>query len=267
MAETTQRPHALVTGASSGIGEALCLALARQGYAVTACARREDLLRGLVERIEREGGRARMSGLDVSSREDVRKAVEGAEREFGPVELVIANAGIGINAPLHKLRLEWVDQMVDVNLKGALYVILAVLPGMLQRRRGQVVGISSLAGYRGLPSSALYSATKAGLSTFLEGIRPEAAAYGVQVTDICPGFIRTPLTAKNRHPMPFLMDVDAAAARILRAIRRGRARYGFPWPMHAAMRLLRALPIPVYDLLMRWTAARLPPGGGSKGQS
>lgn len=256
-----QRPrrHALLTGASSGIGEALARALAREGYAVTACARREELLRTLVDGIRAEGGTARAAPLDVTQAEDVRKVVEQAERELGPVELVIANAGTGVTGPLHKLRLEWVDQMVDVNLKGAMYTILAVLPGMLERGRGQVVGISSLAGYRALPGSAIYSATKAGLSTFLEGLRAEARLRNVVVTDICPGFIETQMTQKNRHPMPFLMNAEKAAERILSAVRAGRGHYGFPWPMHMLMRLVCALPNPLFDVLARVAAKKMLP--------
>jgi short-subunit dehydrogenase len=254
--EGARRPHALITGASSGIGEALSRALAAGGYAVTVCARREEPLRALVDGIRASGGTAAYRVLDVTKDEDVRAVVEQAERELGPVELVVANAGVGGQAPAGKIRSGWIDQMIDVNLKGALYVICAVLPGMLERGRGQVVGVTSLAGYRGLPGSAVYSASKAGLSTFLEGIRAEVRMRGVYVTDVAPGFIATPLTAKNRHPMPFLMDADTAAARIVGAIRERRARYGFPWPMHAAMRLLRGLPIFVYDFAARLVAKK-----------
>lgn len=251
--------HALVTGASSGIGESLCRALAQEGYAVTACARREDLLKELVARLRSEGRTANHVVMDVSRSADVTRGLAEAESEFGPVDVVIANAGVGITAPARKLKAEWVDQMVDVNVKGAMYVVCAVLPGMLERRRGHIVGVTSLAGYRAIPGSAIYCATKAAFSTFLEGIRPEAAARGVVVTDVCPGFIRTPMTAKNKHPMPFMLEADDAAARILKAMHRGRAKYGFPWPMHAVSRLLQMLPVPIYNLLGRRVAATLEP--------
>jgi short-subunit dehydrogenase len=259
MADPTPWTHALVTGASSGIGEALSRRLAREGCAVSLCARRLDLLEGLAERIRSEGGRARASALDVSRSAEIHKAVEEAEAELGPIDLVVANAGVGITAPAVKLRPEWVDQMIDVNLKGALYLMIAVLPGMIERRRGQLVGVTSLAAYRGLPGSAIYSASKSGLSTFLESIRAEVRQSGVIVTEVCPGFIRTPMTDKNRHPMPFLLEADEAARRIVLAMRAGRARYGFPWPMHALMRLIQSIPVPIYDLLARKMAASFQP--------
>jgi len=251
--------HAFVTGASSGIGEALALELGRTGSAVTLCARRAELLDALAGRIRSAGGKARTAVVDVCRASEVQKAVDEAEAEFGPIDLLIANAGLGINSPSVKLRTEWIDQMVDVNLKGAMYTVVALMPRMVERRRGCIVGISSLAGYRGLPGSAVYSATKAGLSTFLEAIRPEARTRGVGVTDVCPGFIRTPLTDKNKFPMPFLMDADEAARRILRAVRSGRAKFGFPWPMHALSKLLQWLPVPLFDFVGRKMAATLEP--------
>ena len=128
---------------------------------------------------------------------------------------------------------------------------------MVRRKITSKAAISSLAGYAGLPTSAVYSATKAGLSTFLDSIRPEAALRGVQVLDVCPGFIKTPMTDKNKHPMPMLMEVDEAAARIVRAIQSGRARYGFPFPMHAVSRLMGYLPGPVFDLVARSVARKM----------
>jgi NADP-dependent 3-hydroxy acid dehydrogenase YdfG len=262
--------HAFVTGASSGLGEALALELSRGGTAVTLCARRVELLEGLAERIRKAGGHARAAVLDVTRASDVRKAVEEAEAELGPIDLVVANAGLGINSPAGKIRTEWIDQMIDINLKGAMYTVVAILPGMLERGSGNVVGVSSLAGYRGMPGSAVYSASKAGLSTFLEAIRAEAGERGVVVTDVCPGFIKTQLTAKNRFPMPFLMDADTAARRIVSSVRAGRARYGFPWPMHALMRLVQSIPRPIYDFVGRRIAKTLEPrpksreGGGAR---
>ncbi len=137
--------------------------------------------------------------------------------------------------------------MVRVNLIGAAYAIEAVLPEMLRRGRGHLVGVSSLAAYRGLPGSSGYCATKAGLSALLEALRPELKPRGIAVTTVHPGFVRTPMTAGAKHPQPFLMDVEPAARIIVRGIEAGRRRIDFPMPMVALMTLVRLMPGPIYD--------------------
>ena len=137
--------------------------------------------------------------------------------------------------------------MVRVNLIGPAYAIEAVLPAMLARGRGHLVGISSLAGYRGLPGSAAYSATKAGLTALLEGLRAELFSKGIAVTAVHPGFVRTEMTAGAAHPQPFLMDADRAAGIIARGIARRARRVDFPWPTVAILRLIQAMPGWLYD--------------------
>ncbi|RME76037.1 MAG: SDR family NAD(P)-dependent oxidoreductase, partial [Planctomycetota bacterium] len=150
----------------------------------------------------------------------------------------------------HRLR-----RILDINLTANLYLIGAVLPGMLERRRGHIVGVSSLAGYRGLPGSWVYSASKAGLSTLLEGLRIDLRPHGVDVTTISPGFIKTAITARNRFPMPFLMDLEPAVRIMCRGIERRAREVRMPWQLALLMRLLRAIPDPLYD----WIASRMLP--------
>ncbi|MEW4566483.1 SDR family NAD(P)-dependent oxidoreductase [Tautonia sp. JC769] len=240
---------AIVTGASSGIGAALARQLAGQGVRVGLTARRLDRLEGLAESIRAAGGEAAVAPADAADRRATAGAIARLERELGPIDLLIANAGLGRSSPAVGFSAEVVEEVVRVNLIGAAAAIEGVLPGMLARGHGQIVGISSLAGFRGLPGSSAYCASKAGLSTLLEGLRPDLRRRGVLVTVVHPGFVRTPMTEASRHVQPWMMDADRAAAIILKGIARGRRRVDFPAPTLALMRLVRFLPGSVYDRL------------------
>ncbi|HEX4824540.1 MAG TPA: SDR family NAD(P)-dependent oxidoreductase [Candidatus Polarisedimenticolaceae bacterium] len=246
---------ALVTGASSGIGRSLARQLADQGTKVACVARRGDLLDGLVAEIRDHGGTALPLVADVRDRCAVHAAAAQAERDLGPIDLLIANAGIGQAMPLKEFDAAAFEDTIRTNLLGAVYAVEAVLPGMISRGAGHIVGISSLAAYRGLPETQAYGASKAALNSFLEGVRAEVRPRGVFVTTICPGFIRTPMTSKNTHPMPFLLESDEAARRILRAIRNRRRVYNFPLPMAAFTKLVHFLPAGLVDRIVgrdRW---------------
>jgi short-subunit dehydrogenase len=232
---------AVVTGASSGIGRALAVALAARGVRVGAVARRGDLLADLAAEVRAAGGRIATAVADVADRAALHAAVRRIEAEHGPTELMIANAGRGGHTGAAAMNVPVAEDIIRVNLFGVVYAAEAVLPDMIARKSGHVVGISSLAAYKGLPGAAAYCASKAAVNAYLEGLRIELAGTGVAVTAVCPGFVRTPMVADN-PPMPFLMDPPAAAARILRELRRRPAVVAFPWPMVLLMRLARWLP-------------------------
>lgn len=238
---------ALVTGASSGIGAALARRLAASGVEVALVARREELLASLRDEIVAAGGKARVYPADIGVPENSVATVCRADEELGGLDLVIANAGVG--ASRWGGALSWPDlaQTLAVNVAGAAATLVAVLPRMVERRRGHLVGVSSLAGYRGMPRSAAYSASKAFLSTFLESLRVDLRGTGVAVTDVRPGFIRTPMTATNRFPMPFLLDSDPAARTIVAAIERRAPVVAFPWTLAAITGSARLLPNVVWD--------------------
>lgn len=245
-------PVTFLTGASSGLGRALAPLLARDGHAVALAARREEELRTTARAVRDVGGRARVFPLDVTDGEAVRDAIGACGRETGPVERIVANAGIGQDTPADDLDAGVVARILEVNVTGAVHAVAAALPGMLERDRGHVVGISSLAALRGLPRTGAYSASKAALSTFLESLRVDLRETGVDVTTIHPGYVRTPMTDRSRHPLPHLVELDDAAARIHRTIRaRKRVDY-FPWPLAVQIRIARLLPPAVYD----WLASR-----------
>lgn len=233
---------AIVTGASTGIGRALAVALAGDGVRVGVLARRKELLDDLVSEVRGSGGVIAAEPADVTDRAGLAEAVKKLEAVNGPTDLMIANAGVGLPSGADPLNVPGVEVMTAVNFLGVVYAFDTVLPGMLQRGRGHLVAISSLAAYKGLPGSAGYSATKAAVNNYCEGLRIELRSRGVAVTTVCPGFIDTPMTKVNRFPMPFLMTADEAARRIMRAVRRRKKVFDFPWPMRLLMRVARWAP-------------------------
>lgn len=238
--------NAFLTGASSGIGEALALELAGRGVEVALAARRVESLEALAARIKAAGGKARVYSLDVANVRDVHETLERADDEMGGLDLVIANAGVGIPGWAGKLDWKVCGPILDVNVVGATATIVALVQRMVERKRGQLVGVSSLAGYRALPSSAMYSASKSYLSVLLEGMRIDLEGTGVSVTDIQPGFVKTPMTDKNKFDMPFLMDAPQAAVGIANAIAKKQAVYSFPLPTAIMAKSTRFIPRAVF---------------------
>lgn len=240
----------LLTGASSGIGEALAIAIAKEGATVGLFARREELLENIAEKCETAGGTARVFAGDVVDLEILEKAAVALENEFGKIDILIANAGIGgMNVRTLKFQADAVKEVIDINLIGTVNAVSAVLPGMFKNGSGQIVGISSLAGIRGLPKSAAYSASKAGMTAFLESVRLDVRENGIDVSIILPGFIKTPLTSGRSSKMPFLMELEDSVPYFLRAIEKRKRFAAFPWQLATIVRLARFLPASVYDLI------------------
>jgi short-subunit dehydrogenase len=210
-------------------------------------ARREPELRELEREIEAAGGRASVYPLDVTSPEAVRSVVRAADDELDGLDCVIANAGVGRARWSGKLTWKDVEPLIRVNVEGATATLLAVIDRMVERKRGHLVGVTSLAGYRGLPKNAAYSGTKAYLTNFLEGLRVDLRSAGVAVTDVQPGFVRTPMTDKNDSPMPFILDASEAARIIARGIHKREAVVAFPWQLATVVRSASLLPPAIYD--------------------
>lgn len=231
----------LITGGSSGIGRELALQLARSGARVGLVARRRELLDEIV-RAAPTGARVAVRAADVTDRPALIAALRGLEAELGACDVLVANAGIGNAVPVDAFDAAKAFSLYHVNVLGALAAFEAVLPGMLARGRGHLVGISSLAAYRSYPTSHPYCATKVALSAHLEGLRAELRPRGIAVTTICPGFIKTEMTAVNKFPMPLLMDCDVAVRRILGAIAAKKAVFSFPRRLYWAILASRILP-------------------------
>ena len=213
---------AVVTGASSGIGRSLAVRLGAAGYRVGLIARRRDELEAVTASIAAAGGAAVAAVADVGDRAALRGAVALVDGRFGPVDVMVANAGFGAPTRLDPLNTADVEQTMRVNVLGVIYSVEAVLPGMLARRRGHLLAVSSLAAFKGLPGESAYCASKAAVNAYMEGLRIALRKKGVVVTTICPGFVQTPMTPMD-SATPFMISADAAAGRIARLIvgRRG----------------------------------------------
>ncbi len=229
----TGKPVALITGAAQGIGRELALGLAHD-YAIAAIDIQETGLRALAEQIPDCVWRV----VDVADLAQLTAAVA----HFGPIDLLVANAGVGRETSLRNYDGETVRHILDVNLVGVANSISAVIPGMIQRRRGHLVAMSSASSLRGLPGMWAYCASKAGVNALMDGIRVEAAPLGIAVTTVCPGWVRTSMTAPIAERLSDVLELKDAARRILAAIRARKKFVIFPWRTVWQLRLLNWLP-------------------------
>jgi short-subunit dehydrogenase len=245
----------LVTGASSGIGRAIALELAKGGAHLALAARRRDELESVAREIQAGGGRAIVLPLDVSDASAVMDTVRRADRDLGSLDMVIANAGVGFFGHASTMRWEDVTRQIDVNVRGAMATLCAAIPIFLAQGQGHLVAVTSLAGRRGLPKSAPYSAGKAAVSTFLESLRIDLRDAGIRVTDIQPGFVDTAMTKKSKHPMPFMWTSERAARYMVRRLAAAPATIAFPWPLDLLTRVSQLLPAWLYDRVARASAS------------
>src|SRR5688572_13611918 len=242
----------MITGASSGIGKGLAHELAARGAKLGLLARRENLLDEIVNAVRLRGGKALAVAADVRDADAMRAAADRLRAQLGPIDILIANAGIGTSSHVSQLDPIHVANVISINVLGAANSVAAVVPQMIERGKGQLVAISSLAAYRGLAKSAAYCASKAAMSAYFESARIDLRGTGVGVTIIHPGFIKTPLTAGREAHMPYLMELDAAVLKIVSAIEKGRKSIAFPWQLATVVRAGMLMPTFMYD----WIAAR-----------
>ena len=235
------RKVAFITGASSGIGKALAVELARRGYVLGLTARREKELAEVAQAVGAAGSEALVKSADVTDRAAVEAAAAAVEERFGRIDLLVASAGISA-APKrgNYFDVDAVSATIGVNLLGVVHAIGAVLPGMLERGSGHVAAISSLAAYRGSPKLPGYSASKAGVNALLESRRIDIFRRGVDVTIVNPGFVETPMVAKNKST-PFLVSAERAAEIIATGLARRKRVIEFPLPLVAIVRGSKAL--------------------------
>jgi short-subunit dehydrogenase len=239
----------LITGASSGIGRALAVELGKRGARLGLTARRAEELLKVAEEVGRAGGEALALPADVRDPEAMREAAERVRERWGRVDVLIANAGMSTTTAGTRLDAGEARDVISINVLGVVNSVAAVLPAMLERKAGHLVAISSLASYRGLPKSGAYSASKAAVSTFFESLRVDLRPSRIDVTVIHPGFIRTPMTAGRHRKLPFLLEPEDAACRIIRAVERRARTYAFPWQLASLVRVIKHIPGRLYDRL------------------
>ena len=250
-----------ITGASSGIGEALAVYYAAEGAILGLAARRNEFLEALNQRL---GGRHACYALDVSDAPALHAAATDFIARFGAPDIIIANAGVSAGTLTEfEEDLDVFRRVMDTNVFGMAATFAPFIPAMKAagdgRKRQRLVGIASVAGIRGLPGAEAYSASKAAAIAYLESLRLEMRPYGIKVVTIAPGYIESPMTAVNPYKMPFLLPVDQAASRFAAVIARGTSYAVIPWPMGVVAKVLRALPNWLYDRLFT-SAPRKPRG-------
>lgn len=236
-----------LTGASSGIGEALARCYAAKGATLGLAARRQHRLSALAAEL---AGRHSCYPLDVADAAAVQAAAADFIGRHGCPDIVIANAGVSDGTLADEADdLPAFRRIFETNVIGMAQTLQPFVAAMKARGSGRLVGIASVAGIRGLAGAGAYSASKAATISYLEALRVELYGSGVKVVTIAPGYVATPMTAANRFPMPFLMSPDEAARRFVRAIERGSSYTVIPWQMGIAAKLLRLLPDPLFDAL------------------
>ncbi len=236
-----QNKTILVTGASTGIGRAIAHYLAKENRLILV-ARREKLLHEILTATGTSNDHHLVFPCDVSNQQSVETVCHQLKQDGIIPDILILNAGVGSNFDVHQIDLERARHTFEVNFWGVVRFIQLFLPEMLSRKSGIIAATGSIAGYRGMPGSAPYSASKAALSVFIESLRVDLVNSGIQFSVISPGFVDTPMTAKHRFQMPFLMTPQKAARIIIRGLEKGRPEIHFPLKMSIPAKLAKFIP-------------------------
>ena len=261
--QSTERVIA-VTGAASGIGQELCRLFAHRGARIGLLDREQSKLDAFADELFQTGVPCAAVVADVGEREQVHAAVREIVGALGPVDIVIPCAGICRASTVDDLKISELEEIMRTNFLGMVYMIEAVLPSMLDRKRGQIVGISSMTGVRGIPFESAYSASKAAVAVYLESLRSELRPRGIAVTTVFPGYVQTPLLDEINGLMGADMSSGkaftpiAAAAKIAKAIERGHSYAYFPRALGLSVRLSRLMPPRLYDRVMGRMFNRFP---------
>jgi short-subunit dehydrogenase len=247
----------LITGGGSGIGKALALSYSQENVNLFLCGRNSANLEEVKNLCQNLKAKVSTKILDVRDEKKCTEWIEEIEQNH-QLDLIIANAGISAGTASGVESASQIKEIFSTNVDGVLNIINPAITKMKARRRGQIALISSLAGFRGLPSSPAYSASKAAVRVYGEGLRGNLAQFNIKVNVICPGYIKTPMTDVNDFPMPFLMKVEKCAALIKRELAKNKSRIAFPFPLYFVVWLSSLISTSITDPIF----ARLP---GKKG--
>jgi len=237
----------LITGASTGIGKEIAILLAKKNVNLALVARRVNLLNDLIDNYKN----VIAIKCDVSNKMEVASANKKIINKFGKVDIAILNAGYAERMEVGNYDSQLAETIFGANVFGLIYWIELLLPAMINRKSGLIVGVSSLADNRGYSKSGFYSASKAAATIYLEGLRAELRSYNVKVLTVRPGFVKTPMTDKNEFSMPFLMDAKKAAKKIITGIRKEKQMIQFPWQIVFITRLIQIIPNWLIELIER----------------
>lgn len=244
-------PTVIITGASAGIGRALALLMAEEGYDLGLMARRRELLESLQSEIVRHHPKTKVKihPCNVANTVECRETIFKLVGELKQVDVFVANAGVGGSTPGGRPCWEESQKIIETNVVGTLCSLEAAKEIMLKQKSGHLVGLSSIAAARGLPQSSAYCMSRAAVAVYLESLRVDLKAYGISVTSIHPGFVDTPMT-QEMPSRPFLVSAEQAAKEIFGAIQHKKARHYFPWPMRFIYPLLKHMPDSIYDWIL-----------------
>ncbi len=241
--------NVLLVGASSGIGFELAKQLLKEDCNLSLLARRKELIDGQIKNIPGERRKIISIKCDVTIKDEVKSAVAESIQIFGSIDVLIYNSGVSTPQSIKKFNSTQSEEVFKVNVNGFLSFIAEIVPGMIERSNGLIVGVSSLAEGRGFPRNGVYSASKAAISILLESLRIELKKYGINVITVKPGFVKTPMTDKNNFKMPFLMSSEKAAKIITAGIKKEKQIIQFPFPTVLGAKLLKLIPNRVFDIL------------------
>lgn len=230
-----------ITGASSGLGKALAYAYAGSGITLFLTGRDKRRLKAVAETVRKKGANVYFEIVDVTDKQRMQVVIDKFE-SIAPIDIVIANAGVSAGTAGGDESINQVLYLFEVNVNGVIHSIAPVIDYMKKRQRGQIALMSSLSAYRGLPGAPTYSASKAAVKVFGEGLRGVLASDNIGVTVITPGYVKTPLTDRNNYYMPFLIDCKKAARIIKKRLQGNPARIAFPLPLYFVVWFLSILP-------------------------
>jgi short-subunit dehydrogenase len=240
----------VLTGASSGIGRHLAKLLPEENCSLALIARRKNILDELVQKIENEKIQIKAYQCDVGKTDEVRIIFEEIKKDFKRIDIAILNAGVSSRKGIEYFSSIQAKEIFETNTLGIVNCVEQLLPDFIKRKDGMIVGVTSLAESRGFPKSGFYNASKSAASLLLESLRIELKPYNIKVITVKPGFVRTPMTDKNKFHMPFLMDVEKAANIIIRGIKKEKKIIQFPLPIVFGAKIFKFMPDWLFDFLM-----------------
>ena len=243
----------LITGASSGMGRGIAVELAKKKCKLALAARRMNYLIELKSELNLPEEEIIILKCDVKNKNDVEAAYKMIIQKFGGIDVAILNAGSGRAMNILEYDSEYADEIIGANFFGIIYWVEQLLPDFIKNKKGIIAGMSSLADNRGYSGSGFYCASKAAATFYLEGLRIEAKPYGIKIITLRPGFVKTPLTDKNKFQMPFIMPVDKAVKKIVRGIEKEKRVIQFPWTILFLTNIIGLLPGRLYE----WLAAKI----------